>query len=76
MNQGQEKFFNFILDRVKEDKVEEAKALLTDSFKKQSEGTFTQEDASNFMTEMTYLLKPEHIEEVQAITKNFSASIK
>lgn len=76
MNQGQEKFFNFILDRVKEGKVEEAKALLADSFKKQNEGTFTQDDASSFMTKVMNLLKPEHIEEVQAITKNFSASIK
>lgn len=73
MNQGQEKLYNFILDRVKEDKVEEAKALLSDSFEKQSEGTFTQEDVSTFMTEMINLLKPEHIEEVQSITKNFSA---
>lgn len=76
MNQGQEKFFLFILERVKEDKMEEAKALLHDSFKKQDEGTYTQEDLSSFKTEMTNLLKPEHVEEVQGIMKNFSDSLQ
>jgi len=41
MNQGQEQFYNFILGRVKEDKVVEAKALLAENFKKQAEGSFT-----------------------------------
>ena len=75
MNQGQEKFLLFILERVKEDKVEEAKALLHESFNKQDEGTFTPKELSSFMDKMTNLLRPEHIEEVQSIMKNFSASL-
>jgi Tfp pilus assembly pilus retraction ATPase PilT len=72
MNQGQERFFNFILERVKEDKVEEAKALLTANFRKQAEGTFTHEDIMQSTTKITALLKPEKIEEVKAVMKQFA----
>lgn len=72
MNQGQEKFLGFILERVKEDKVEEAKALLADNFKKQSEGNFTQDDIVQFIPKMITLLKPDKVEEVQAIMKQFA----
>ena len=34
MHQGQEKFLGFILERVQEGKVDEAKSLLAESFKK------------------------------------------
>jgi len=40
MNQGQEMFYNFFMERVKDDKKEEARALLKESFRKQEEGTF------------------------------------
>lgn len=40
MNPGQMQFYNFFLERVEEDKKEEAKAVLLDGFKKQEEGTF------------------------------------
>jgi type IV secretory pathway TrbF-like protein len=72
MNQGQEKFFGFILERVQEDKVGEAKALLEDNFKKQAEGNFTQSDISQFVPKIIALLKPDKIEEVQAAMKQFA----
>ncbi|ABS41334.1 hypothetical protein [Clostridium botulinum] len=68
MNQGQEKFLGFILERVEEDKVEEAKALLADNFKKQAEGNFT----TQFIPKMAMLLKPDKIEEVQTVMKQFA----
>ncbi len=72
MNQGQEKFLGYILERVKEDKYEEAKALLEENFKKQAEGNFTQEDISQFIPKIIALLKVDKIEEVQAVMKQFS----
>lgn len=72
MNQGQEQFLGFILERVKEDKVGEAKELLADNFKKQAEGNFTQEDVLQFIPKMISLLKPEKVEEVQAVMKQFA----
>ncbi|WP_286907201.1 hypothetical protein [Clostridium sp. UBA1652] len=75
MNPRQEKFYEFILERVQEDKVENAKALLSDSFKKQEEGTFTQEEVVVFIPKMISLLKPEKVEEVKNIMKQFSQNI-
>lgn len=75
MNQGQEKFYEFILERVQEDKVEEARLLLEENFKKQLEGNFTQEDALKFIPKMISYLKPEMVEEVQGIMKQFAANI-
>ncbi|MDH3013983.1 hypothetical protein [Gordonia alkanivorans] len=72
MNQGQEKFLGFILERVEEDKIEEAKALLADNFKKQAEGKFTHDDITQFIPKMAMLLKPDKIEEVQTVMKQFA----
>lgn len=68
----QEMFSNFILQRVKEDKMEAAKALLAENFKKQDEGTFTKEDVEQFVPKMMEYLKPEKIEEIRTIAKQFS----
>lgn len=71
MNPSQEKFFNFILDRTKNEKQEVAKALLKESFEKQVNGTFNAEYARGFAPKMIALLKPEYIEEVSAIMTQF-----
>ncbi len=75
MNQGQEKFYNFILERVQDDKVEEAKELLKDNFRKQAEGTFSKKDISQFASKIASLLKPEKIEEVQMVMKQFTQNM-
>lgn len=72
--QGQDKFLNFILQRVQEGKEDEAKAILLENFKKQDEGTFSQDDIQAFVPKMMSLLKPEKLEEVQAIAKQFAGS--
>lgn len=69
---GQETFLNFILQRVQEGKEDEARKVLTENFKKQDEGTFSQEDIQEFIPKMMSLLKPEKLEEVQAVVKRFS----
>lgn len=75
MNQGQEKFLGFVLERVQEGKVDEAKALLAESFKKQSEGTFSHEYIIEFIPKMIALLKPEKVEEVKAIMQQFAQNL-
>lgn len=71
MNPGQEKFYHYILERVKPEKTEEAKTLLAENFKKQQEGTFTQEDALQFVPKMQDILLPEKVAEVLAIAQKF-----
>jgi len=72
--QGQEMFLNFILQRVQEGKEEEAREILLSNFKKQDEGTFSQEDIQEFVPKMVSLIKPEKLEEIQAIVKQFSGN--
>ncbi|MCM3316953.1 hypothetical protein M3603_09770 [Rummeliibacillus stabekisii] len=72
--QGQEMFLCFILQRVQEGKEEEAREILLENFKKQDEGTFSQEDIQEFIPKMIALLKPEKLEEVKAAVKQFSGS--
>ena len=71
MNHGQEKFYAFILERVRQGKQEEAKALLEESFQKQKDKTFSKEFMEEFMIRMSAILKPEHIEEVQETMGQF-----
>jgi len=71
MNQGQDKFLQFILERVQAGKQEEAKALLMESFSKQADGTFNAEYLQLFMPQVIALLKTEHIEEVKNIMTQF-----
>jgi hypothetical protein len=70
--EGQEMFLNFILQRVQEGKENEAKEILLENFKKQDEGTFSPNEIQEFIPKMISLLKPEKLEEVQAVVKQFS----
>ncbi len=74
MNQGQEQFFNFVLERVQDNKKDEAKALLSESFTKQEEGLFSVEYMNNFSSKILKILKPEYAEEVKTIMQGFSKS--
>ncbi|WP_208615656.1 hypothetical protein [Gottfriedia luciferensis] len=72
--QGQEMFLDFILQRVQEGKEAEAKEILLENFKKQNEGTFSMDDIQQFVPKMISLLKPEKLDEVQAVVKQFSGN--
>lgn len=74
--QGQEMFLNFILQRVQEGKENEARKILTENFRKQDEGIFTKEDIEQFIPKMEGILRPEKIEEVKAVAKQFSGSFR
>jgi len=71
MNPGQEKFFKFIMEKVRDGKQEDAKALLNESFSKQANGTFNAEYLKGFIPKMIGLLKPESIEEVKTVMSQF-----
>ena len=73
MNSGQEKFFNFIMERVDLENQDKAKELLSESFAKQDEGTFNQEYMMSFIPRMLKLIKPEFLDEVKNIMSNHKA---
>ena len=73
MNSGQEKFFNFIMERVDLENQDKAKELLSESFAKQDEGTFNKEYMMSFIPRMLELIKPEYIDEVKNIMSNHKA---
>lgn len=73
MNQGQEMFFNFIMQNVEDSNKDKAKELLSESFKKQDDGTFNQEYMMNFIPRMLKLIKPENVEQVKNIMMNHKA---
>lgn len=73
MNSGQEKFFNFIIERVEVEKQTEAKELLSESFAKQDEGTFNKEYMMSFIPRMLELIKVEYVDEVKNIMMNHKA---
>ncbi len=73
MNSGQEKFFNFIMERVELEKQPKAKELLSESFAKQADGSFNKEYMMSFIPRMLELIKPEYIDEVKNIMTNHRA---
>ncbi len=73
MNQGQEQFFSFILERTQEGKEDAVKALLSESFAQQAAGTFSMDYLKSFEETITTLLKPEAVEEVVAIMRQFGS---
>ena len=73
MNQGQEMFFNFIMQNVEEKNQEKAKELLAESFGKQAAGTFNQEYMMSFIPRMLELIRPESVEQVKNIMMNHKA---
>ncbi len=75
MNQGQELFYNFFIERVKDDKKEEAKSLLKDSFAKQAAGTFDVAYLQEIMSKFLAIVKPEAVEEVKEAMDHFASSL-
>lgn len=75
MNQGQEMFYNFFIERVKDDKKEEGKSLLEDSFAKQAEGTFDMVYFQEIMPKFFAIVKPEAVEEVREAMNHFASRL-
>ena len=71
MNQEQEKFYQYILDKVEEKNIERAKVLLSKTFEKQDEDDFTKCDVTALVPVLLSLVKPENIKEVQDLLKSY-----
>jgi hypothetical protein len=71
MDEGQKKFFDFILERVQKGKEKEAKALLEEGFAKQADGTFSPEYMQGVIPKYIAMLKSENVEEVKNVMMNF-----
>jgi hypothetical protein len=75
MNQGQEMFYNFFIERAKDDKKEEAKKLLMEGFVRQEEGTFDKEYLQNIMPQYFDLIKPEAVDELKQAMQHFASRL-
>lgn len=76
MNANQQRFYDFVMERVKEDKAEEAKAMILENFKKQDEGTFTLEYMRQNTPKMMSFIKPEFLEEFKNAAAHMSSTLK
>ncbi|NLK97252.1 hypothetical protein [Defluviitalea saccharophila] len=75
MNPGQEMFYNFFMERAKDDKKEEAKALLEEGFARQDAGTFDKAYFEETLPKYFELIKPEAIEEVKEAMNHFASRL-
>jgi hypothetical protein len=71
MDQGQERFYEFILNRVEEEKKDRAIQLLEDSFQQQANGTFDKEYIDAFAPKLMELVKTENVEEVKNVMEGY-----
>lgn len=75
MNQGQEMFYNFFMERAKEEKKEEAKVLLEEGFARQAAGTFDKAYLQEIMPRYFSLIKPEAVEELKQAMEHFASRL-
>lgn len=75
MNKGQEMFYTFFIERTKEDRLEEAKALLEEAFAKQDEGTFTKEYLDEVMPKYFEIIKPDATKELESAMAHFASRL-
>lgn len=75
MNQGQEMFYHFFMERTKEDRKAEAKALLEEGFEKQAAGTFDQAYLMSVTPKYYELVKPEAVEELKEAMSHFASRL-
>lgn len=68
-------FYNFFIERAMDDKKEEAKSLLEESFAKQAAGTFHMAYLQEIMPKFFAVVKPEAIEEVKKAMDHFASRL-
>lgn len=76
MDPGQERFYIFITERVREEHKEAVKDLMNENFRKQAAGTFTREDMVKTQETLIKALKPDKVEEVKAAMAHFASQMK
>lgn len=75
MNQGQELFYNFFMERAKDDKKEEARILLEEGFARQAAGIFDKAYLQEIMPKYFAVIKPEAIEELKQAMEHFASRL-
>jgi hypothetical protein len=75
MNPGQKMFYDFFMERTKEDSKEEAERLLKTGFAKQDEGTFDKAYLDEVMPKYFELIKPEAVDELKDAMAQFASRI-
>lgn len=75
MNPGQKMFYDFFIERAKDDKKEAAGKLLDDCFAKQDAGTFDRKYFEEIMPKFYDLVKPEATDELKAAMDNFASRL-
>ena len=68
-------FYKFFMERTKEDKKEEAKALLEEGFVRQEEGTFDKAYLEEIMPKYFDLIRPDAVEELKEAMAHFSSRL-
>ncbi len=75
MNPGQKQFYDFFIERTKDDKKEEAKALLEDGFARQAAGTFDKAFLEQVMPKYFEIIKPEAVDELKTAMAHFASRL-
>lgn len=73
MNPGQKMFYDFFIERTKDDRKEDAKVLLETGFAKQDAGTFSKEYFEEIMPKYFELIKPEATDELKEAMASFAS---
>jgi len=73
MNMGQDALKNFIIERVQDDKKNDAKALLDKSLSKDS-GSVNPAELAGIVPQLAGMLKPESVDEIKSAIAGFAAS--
>ena len=76
MNQEQTGFYNFFMSKVKDDRAEEAKAILLNNFKMQDAGTFDKKAMADSMKVLLECVKEEHRADLMAASAHYSNNKK
>ncbi len=75
MNQGQKMFYDFFIERTRDDKKAEAKLLLENGFAKQADSTFDKAYLDEVTPKYFELIKSEAVDELKAAMANFAARL-
>jgi len=73
MDDKQKMFHDFVMNLVQPGKEEEAEAILTESFGKQDEGTMESANVEDVINQLTPLLRPEGVQDLEKAAAGFKA---
>ena len=76
MTDSQQMFYQFALQRVQPGEEDEIKAIMSESFRRQHEGTFTASYMAGIVPKMMSLLRPECADEFQKAAAHMSLQLK